>query len=199
MLNYSRDFSRFDFRSLIRRSACSLTISSTLVFLPLPPPCHAETIWLTLLSDRRPHCPSSPRIPLHLLRPQNTFPGHLFTEGMGERVIGDTPCCSLKMFTSFTLFGFGPDYYSYLNVHQRTKLSFSLMAVLGRIQDTELLPATVQDVQHSTGRCYTMLQPVRSLPVSSDPADYAKTKERDRNKRERERCHRDVYGGEVRK
>ncbi|CAB1438723.1 unnamed protein product [Pleuronectes platessa] len=33
------------------------------------------------------------------------------------------------------------------------------MAVLGRIQDTELLPATVRDDRHSTGRCYTTLQP----------------------------------------
>lgn len=38
-----------------------------------------------------------------------------------------------------------------------------------------------------------MLRPVRSLPVSSDPAAYAKTKERDR---ERTREEREIGWGE---
>lgn len=44
-----------------------------------------------------------------------------------------------------------------------------------------------------------MLQPVRSLPLSSDPAGYAKTKEKDRKRRgEKEKGVREIFmGGEI--
>lgn len=49
-------------------------------------------------------------------------------------------------------------------------------------------------IKNGTGWCYTMLQPVRSLPLSSDPVGYAKTKEKDRKRRgEKEKGVREIF------
>lgn len=68
-----------------------------------------------------------------------------------------------------------------------TQITQGILSLL--IQD-RTSPPTVQDDKHSTGWCYTMLQPARSPPVSSDPPAYASTTGREKKKekkRERER------------
>lgn len=92
----------------------------------------------------------------------------------------DTPCCSF-IFMSFSLFGFGPNYRFCLNIYRSAHIFY--LGCLCRSSTGQDVSPTVQN---STGWCYTMLRPVRILPVSSDPAGYAKTKERDR-KREKEK------------
>lgn len=90
-----------------------------------------------------------------------------------------TPCCS------FSLFQFGQNY---IILFIRGILSQAVCA--DPLQD-RTSPPTVQDDKHSAGWCYTMLHPVRSLPVSSDPAGYAKTTER--QKWERKKSQGNVY------
>lgn len=76
-------------------------------------------------------------------------------------------------------------------------MSFFLLAACADPVQDRTSPPTVQDDKHSTGWCYTMLRPVRSPPVSSDPAGYAKTKERDRKrKRKRKRKESGKFMGE---
>lgn len=96
----------------------------------------------------------------------------------------DTPCYSF-IFTFFSLFGFGPNYCSCLNIYQSTCIFLILAVCADPVQD-RTSPRQSRPINNSTGWCYTMLRPVRSLPVSSDPAGYARTKERDR-KREKEK------------
>lgn len=59
------------------------------------------------------------------------------------------------------------------------------------------LTAALPDDKHSTGWCYAVLQPVRSLPLSSDPAGWAKTKGKDRVGRNKEKGIREIPQGET--
>lgn len=75
-------------------------------------------------------------------------------------------------------------------------MTFFLLAFCADPVQDRTSPPTVQDDKHSTGWCYTMLRPVRSPPVSSDPAGYATTKERDRKRKgEKEKGVREMFMG----
>lgn len=56
--------------------------------------------------------------------------------------------------------------------------TFFLLAFCADAVRDRTWPPTFQDDKRNSGWCYTMLRPVRSPPVSSDPAGYAKTTER---------------------